>query len=250
MAERLRTPIALRTYRRFGPLIYTEMSRRMVEADASTLLAEMAETGVTQAVVVAIDPFVPTDEVLDACRRLPGLLLPFGSCDPAGDDYPERFRQLLTKPIAGLKFHSDLQQLPLDSPRLQTMLRLLAESERASLPVYLHTGNFPIYRPAGNALADRPAAPLGRVPHAYFRLRPFRLGRAPRRPARRAGPSQSVPRNKLAAAPPDPPPLRQTRPGAAAVRLRLPPLFPAPRPAKRANRLDRCRVRVGGGGKR
>lgn len=147
MAERLRTPAALRTYRRFGPLIYTEMSRRMAETDASTLLAEMAETGVTQAVVVAIDPFVPTDEVLDACRRLPGLLLPFGSCDPSGDDYAARFAQLLTKPIAGLKFHSDLQRLPLDSPRLRTMLRLLAESDRAHLPVYLHTGNFPIYRP-------------------------------------------------------------------------------------------------------
>ncbi len=147
MAERLRTPAALRTYRRFGPLIYTEMSRRMAEADASTLLAEMAETGVTQAVVVAIDPFVPTDEVLDACRRLPGLLLPFGSCDPRGDDYQDRFAHLLTKPILGLKFHSDLQQLPLDSPRLRAMLRLLAESDRAHLPVYLHTGNFPIYRP-------------------------------------------------------------------------------------------------------
>ena len=147
VAERLRTPEALRTYRRMGPLIYTEMSRRMIEADASTLLAEMSQTGVTQAVVVAIDPFVPTNEVLDACRHLPGLLLPFGSCDPAGDDYPERFAHLLTEPIVGLKFHSDLQRLPLDSPRLRVMLRLLAESDRAHLPVYLHTGNFPIYEP-------------------------------------------------------------------------------------------------------
>ena len=147
VAERLRTPEALQTYRRIGPLIYTEMSRRMVEADASTLLAEMSQTGVTQAVVVAIDPFVPTSEVLNACRHLPGLLLPFGSCDPAGDDYPERFAQLLTEQIVGIKFHSDLQRLPLDSPRLCVMLRLLAESDRPHLPVYLHTGNFPIYEP-------------------------------------------------------------------------------------------------------
>ena len=34
-AERLRTPAALKTYRKFGPLIYTEMSRRMTEAPAS-----------------------------------------------------------------------------------------------------------------------------------------------------------------------------------------------------------------------
>ena len=96
VAERLRTPEALRTYRRIGPLIYTEMSRCMIEADTSSLLAEMSATGVTQAVVVAIDPFVPTSEVLDACHHLPGLLLPFGSCDPTGDNYPERFAQLLT----------------------------------------------------------------------------------------------------------------------------------------------------------
>jgi predicted TIM-barrel fold metal-dependent hydrolase len=147
IGERLRTPTALRTYRRFGPLIYTEMSRRMVEAEASVLLAEMAETGVSQAVVVAIDPFVPTDEVLDACHRLPDILLPFGSCDPNTNDYAERFQQLLTKPIVGLKFHSDLQQMPLDSPRLRVMLSQLAESEKAHLLVYLHTGNFPIYRP-------------------------------------------------------------------------------------------------------
>ena len=45
MAERLRTPEALRAYRQAGPLIYTEMSRRMAAADTSALLAEMAETG-------------------------------------------------------------------------------------------------------------------------------------------------------------------------------------------------------------
>ena len=37
--------------------------------------------------------------------------------------------------------------MPLDSPRLSAMLTLLAGSNRAHLPVYLHTGSFPIYRP-------------------------------------------------------------------------------------------------------
>lgn len=147
LGERLRTPQALRTYRRFGPLIYTEMSRRMAESDAGTLLSEMAKTGVTRAVVVALDPFVPTDDVLEACRHLPGLLLPFGSCDPHAPDYEDRFAALLEKPVAGIKFHSDLQRLPLDSPRLFAMLQILAASPRCALPVYLHTGNFPIYRP-------------------------------------------------------------------------------------------------------
>ena len=147
MAERLRTPGALRAYRQAGPLIYTEMSRRMAAADSSALLANMAEVGVGQSVVVAMDPWVPTEDVLQACSLLGGVLIPFGSVDPAADDYREKFVRLLTRPIMGIKFHSDLQRLPLDSPRLWTMMEALARSERAHLPVYLHTGNFPIYRP-------------------------------------------------------------------------------------------------------
>ena len=168
MAERMRTPRALRTYRRLGPLIYTEMSHRMAETDASALLAEMAETGVTQAVVVAIDPFVPTEEVLDACQHLPGLLLPFGSCDPHALDYEQKFARLLTRPILGIKFHSDLQRLPLDSPRLGAMLRLLARSDVAHLPVYLHTGNFPIYRPMDSAWPQTLPRLLAQFPSLTF----------------------------------------------------------------------------------
>ena len=147
MAERLRTPGALRAYRQMGPLIYTEMSHRMISNDAAMLLAEMADTGVTQAVVVAIDPYIPTTEVIQACHHLSGLLFPFGSVDPAAEDYLDRFEHLLTQPISGIKFHSDLQQMPLDSPRLRAMMALLAQSQFSHLPVYLHTGNFPIYRP-------------------------------------------------------------------------------------------------------
>ena len=147
IAEQIRSPEALRTYRRFGPLIYTEMSRRMSEADAPSLLAEMSETGISQAVVVAMDPFVPTGEVLEACLHLPGLLIPFGSNDPNRDDYEANFAKLLTRPIRGIKFHSDLQRLPLDSPRLFVMLKILAGSDVSHLPIYLHTGSFPIYRP-------------------------------------------------------------------------------------------------------
>lgn len=101
-AERLRTPAALRAYRKFAPLIYTEMSRRMTETPASSLLAEMAANGVAKSVVVAIDPFVPTGEVLEACTPLPGLLLPFGSNDPHAPDYEDKFAHLLTRPINNL----------------------------------------------------------------------------------------------------------------------------------------------------
>lgn len=147
MAERWRTPAALKAYRQAGPIIYTEMSRRMIATSDRMLLAEMADNGIDQSVVVAMDPFVPTDDILQICARVNGVLLPFGSTDPHASDYLDRFDALLTRPILGLKFHSDLQQLPLDSPRLHAMMDRLARSPAAHLPVYLHTGNFPIYRP-------------------------------------------------------------------------------------------------------
>jgi len=147
MAERFRTPQALKTYRNFAPFIFTEMSRRMITTDASKLLGEMAANGISKAVVVAMDPFVPTDEVLKDCEHRQGILLPFGSVDPNVDDYLDRFRRLLTLPIAGIKYHADLQQLPLESPKMFAMMEVLAASTMSHLPVYLHTGNFPIYRP-------------------------------------------------------------------------------------------------------
>jgi predicted TIM-barrel fold metal-dependent hydrolase len=147
MAERWRTGPALKTYRSVGPIIYTEMSRRMITTDAYALLGEMVANKVTSSIVVAIDPYVPTDEILQAASRLQGVLLPFGSVDPAGDDYLERFAQLLEKPICGIKYHSDLQELPIGDPRMFAMMEVLAASSRSHLPVYLHTGNFPIYRP-------------------------------------------------------------------------------------------------------
>jgi predicted TIM-barrel fold metal-dependent hydrolase len=150
MAERLRTPGALRAYRQAGPLIYTEMSRRMAAGDTNALLATMAENGVQQSVVVGMDPWVPTEDVLQACALLGGVLIPFGSVDPNVPDYLERFTHLLTLPISGIKFHSELQRLPLNSPKLYAMLETLARSQRPYLPVYLHTGNFPIYKPSEN----------------------------------------------------------------------------------------------------
>jgi len=136
IAERWRSPQALQAYRNVGPVIFTEMSRRMITTDASRLLGEMAANGVSKAVVVAMDPFVPTGEVLHDCEHRQGILLPFGSVDNAEDDYLDRFRCLLTQPIAGIKYHSDLQQLPLHSPKLSAMMEILRDP---MLPIFPST---------------------------------------------------------------------------------------------------------------
>ena len=146
VAEAWRTPAALKTYRNLSPMIYGEMSLRLETANIAGLLADMADNNVQKSVVVGLDPFVPTLSVLKACAAVPGVLYTFGSVDSKQADFLKRFDDLLTMHIYGIKFHSDLQELPLDSAKLSEMMKVLIKSGRR-LPVYLHTGNFPIYRP-------------------------------------------------------------------------------------------------------
>ena len=146
VAETWRTPVALKTYRNLSPMIYGEMSRRLESTHMADLLATMADNNVQKSVVVGLDPYVPTASVLKLCSTVPGVLYTFGTIDSKQADFMKRFEDLLTMSIYGIKFHSDLQELPLDSPKLMEMMNLLTSSGR-KLPVYLHTGNFPIYPP-------------------------------------------------------------------------------------------------------
>jgi predicted TIM-barrel fold metal-dependent hydrolase len=146
MAETLRTPAMLKGYRQMAPLIYSEMSRRMLLTDADRILVEMAKNDIRQAVVVAMDPYVPTDELLAACVRTKDILIPFGSVDPWAEDWREKLHHTLRLPIAGFKFHFALQQLPFASERMRGIVSMIAEL-RPSLPIYMHAGEFPIYKP-------------------------------------------------------------------------------------------------------
>ena len=166
-AETWRTPVALQTYRNLSPMIYGEMSRRLETAQMATLLADMADNHVQKAVVVGLDPYVPTPSILKMCATVSGVLYPFGSIDSKQADFLKRFEDLLTMHIYGIKFHSDLQELPLDSPKLTEMMRILVDSGRR-LPVYLHTGNFPIYPPLETPWDKALPKLLGTFPEVTF----------------------------------------------------------------------------------
>lgn len=146
IAENLRTPSMLRGYRQMAPLIYSEMSRRMLLTNADRMLIEMAKNDVRQAVVVAMDPYVPTGEVVEACTRTRDILVPFGSVDPWADNWREQLATTLSLPIAGFKFHFALQQLPFGSERMREIVTGIALT-RPTLPIYMHAGDFPIYKP-------------------------------------------------------------------------------------------------------
>jgi len=150
VAENFRSEPALRSYRQMAPLIYSEMVRRMLQTDANRLTLEMARNHVRQACVVAVDPFIPTPEVVAVCSRTKDILLPFGSVDPWSETWEQQLEETLSLPIAGFKFHCNLQQISYGHPRTFEILRALCRAGFRR-PVYLHSGDYPIYKPQGSS---------------------------------------------------------------------------------------------------
>ncbi len=56
-------------------------------------------------------PQIPSEEVADAARANPDVLIPFGSVDPSRADAVERARRLIDEHgVKGFKFHPNLQE--------------------------------------------------------------------------------------------------------------------------------------------
>ncbi|MDR3708502.1 MAG: amidohydrolase family protein [Capsulimonadaceae bacterium] len=167
LAETLRTPLMVQGYRQVLPVVYAELSRRLIATSADRVMAEMAKHQVRQAVVAALDPIMPTREVVDACVKTKGILIPFGSVDPWTPDWREQLEHNLTLPVAGLNFHFSLQHLPIGSRRMGEILDIVA-LRRPNLPVYLHAGDFPVYEPAEDDWATSLSALADRFPCLTF----------------------------------------------------------------------------------
>jgi predicted TIM-barrel fold metal-dependent hydrolase len=146
VSETWRNDAALKQYEQMAPIIYSEMSRRIQSSSVQKLTMEMARNHVRQAVVVAMDPYVPTSELVADCLATKGILLPFASVDPLSKNWRETLEDNLSLPIYGYKMHDQLQQVAYGDPRTSEILAVVQDL-RPNLPVYLHTGMFPIYKP-------------------------------------------------------------------------------------------------------
>jgi predicted TIM-barrel fold metal-dependent hydrolase len=146
VSETWRGPTALKQYEQLSPVIYSEMTRRMQSSNVQRLTMEMAHNHVRQAIVVAIDPYVPTPEVVAECAATKGILLPFISVDPNSENWRDQLELHLSQSVFGYKMHDQLQQIPYTHPRISEILTVVAAA-KPGLPVYLHTGLFPIYKP-------------------------------------------------------------------------------------------------------
>jgi predicted TIM-barrel fold metal-dependent hydrolase len=68
--------------------------------------------------------------------------------DPLSSNWRSELEENLALPICGFKLHDQLQQMPYAAPRISEILTVI-QNIRPNLPVYLHTGQFPIYKPIG-----------------------------------------------------------------------------------------------------
>ncbi|HVS84267.1 MAG TPA: amidohydrolase family protein [Gaiellaceae bacterium] len=83
-------------------------------------------------------PPIPNEEILDAARKNPDVLIPFGTVDPARPDALARVRDLVAGGVRGFKFHPNLQEFFPDDRAVYPLYEAIAE---AGLPALFHTGH-------------------------------------------------------------------------------------------------------------
>jgi predicted TIM-barrel fold metal-dependent hydrolase len=84
-------------------------------------------------------PPIPNEEIAEAARAHPDVLIPFASVDPARPDALERVKRLIADhPVEGFKFHPNLQAFFPDDRSVYPLYEAIAA---AGLPALFHTGH-------------------------------------------------------------------------------------------------------------
>jgi predicted TIM-barrel fold metal-dependent hydrolase len=105
-------------------------------------------------------PPIPNEEIADAARANPDVLIPFASVDPARPDAVERTRRLIAEHgVKGFKFHPNLQEF---FPNDRSVYPLYEAILEAGLPALFHTGHSGIGTglPGGGRLRLKYSNPL------------------------------------------------------------------------------------------
>jgi hypothetical protein len=103
---------------------------------------------------------IPNEEIADAARANPDVLIPFASVDPARHDAPERARRLIEEHgVKGFKFHPNLQAFFPNDSAAYPLYEVIAE---AGLPALFHSGHSGIGTgvPGGGGLKLKYSNPL------------------------------------------------------------------------------------------
>ncbi|HEY9721021.1 MAG TPA: amidohydrolase family protein [Oscillatoriaceae cyanobacterium] len=143
-------------YPHFTGVGFNELVRQFHKYQAAELVRSMDDAGIARSVVLAIEPFLKTLEILDAIAPFRERFAVFCSVDPEDPDFAAHFEAYWrTGMVRGLKIHPALAG---PVPTSARMFELVALAERYDMPVIIHTGTFPfpLVEGTNNALSLEP----------------------------------------------------------------------------------------------
>jgi len=120
----------------FKPLVASSARSIVKYGNLPNLLDSMKKTNVEKSIVLALEPYVPTDGIIKACRQN-DKLIPFCSVHPRDKEKNYKLRKYIGEGCCGLKIHPVIQKIAPDDP---ATLELLEEAKTYNVPVLLHTG--------------------------------------------------------------------------------------------------------------
>ena len=120
----------------FKPLIISAARVSSKYGNLPNLFESMASNRIDKAVILALEPFVPSDSILEAGRKHKNLI-PFCSVHPHDQNKKEKIGRYVKAGAKGLKLHPVVQNFNPDDP---AVFELLEEIKPHHLPVLFHTG--------------------------------------------------------------------------------------------------------------
>ena len=117
----------------------SSMEKLAGEADEDKLLKAMKQTGISHSVIVALEPYVQTDDIVDSASANKGFI-PFMSVHPGDPDKLSKMKKFQTRGCRGIKLHPVIQNF---LPSEKSAYEIYEEAQSLGLPVLFHTGFFP-----------------------------------------------------------------------------------------------------------
>jgi predicted TIM-barrel fold metal-dependent hydrolase len=106
-------------------------------ASIEELLKLLNESEVDKAVVLPIEPIIPTSYVAEISNKYPDKMVGFASVDPNNKDAPERLEDYIENyELKGLKLHPRIQNFCPNDPKIYPLIETAA---RLDLPIIIDT---------------------------------------------------------------------------------------------------------------
>ena len=132
-----------KAYHRLRKRIAKETQARNAMANAGDLKLGMEMTGITHSIVLPVEPYGCTSEVISLAKG-DDHLIPFASVDPRDPKMKEKLKTYVESGCRGLKLHPIIQDF---HPASAECMETVEEFSQYGLPVFFHSGRTAYYVP-------------------------------------------------------------------------------------------------------